>query len=254
MNLEEKLLQVTYNDDTDSVIDQFLNIYKDTPADLISNLEQRNILRIYNRKIKVSNIFFRNAFMKIYSQYFNSHPINMRESSILMADNLLDKELNEDLGLIIYPIYGPNEGYRKDLTEQVVYYFKDRIDINMPFVISGLIDVDKDYNLEYGLRLFLTDLTEVYNVDSLCGSSGRFSLKYINSKTGFPKRIGNGDKYLSLSDNGIRRVMRIKDCIISCENYNLVKSNEFFEINFIQENKVNNVVHDIHLKEIHENH
>lgn len=177
-------------------------------------------LNIFNTNIqsgplKGGNPFSRFTIANIYRGLTGEDiiPINLKLTWLASNKNLLTDSdtTNEDLGLVIYPNKGVHPYLWDDLREQVSSNFKD-VKLDIPFVITGLVDVFKDNRLEYNLGIRLNKLTEVYNSPILNGDGGKFNLGDEGLiKEGFPYNL-NSDGKLSLlvrkTHDGVCRLYR----------------------------------------------
>src|SRR3989344_3204219 len=162
------------------IIQRLLSEYKDTRADLGTlNTKARE------GPIQGSNIYYRFAVGNIVRELSGQDilPINPIESEIALANNTLTDHTKtyEDTGLVVYPKEGYNPVLWKRLREIAQskefrdYITKERINLKLPFVATGLMNVVKDYEFEYNLRLDPNEHTLFYNVPILTQGDGKFS-------------------------------------------------------------------------------
>ncbi len=203
------IFQLDYQDEiAREAVKLVLDRYKGTRAALDTfNIEEQG-------PVKGSNIYSRNALVNAYREISkeNVRPINPRESEIALAnDALIDPTSTyEDLGIVVYPEEGSNHRIWKYLREQVKSNFPE-VKLNIPFIITGLMNVVKDKSYENKLKLGFNELTDVYNVPILSEKSEKFDSKDSElKKTGFPSKLGKGNRNLYNSDNGVRSFGR--DC------------------------------------------
>ncbi len=137
----------------------------------------------------------------------------------------------EDSGFTVYPKWGTHSKLWNHLRKQTKTYFND-IDLEIPFVVEGLVDVIKDNNFDdsYNLRVdFNKDsLTKVTQVPILTKGDGTFDSKDEGlSKNGFPYKLNsNGNRQISTAGSGVRRLYRIRDLDLNFGNGDLINSSE----------------------------
>ncbi|MAG47770.1 hypothetical protein CL617_04130 [archaeon] len=165
--------------------------------------------------VRGSNIYFRNKLIEIYRQLSGEDvlPITQTQSEIALAnDTLIDpKETYEDTGLAIYPEQGYNEilwKHLRDIASSNEY--KDNLDLKLPFIVTGLLNVTKDDSFEYSLRLDPTEHTLIYNVPALAKGDGSFNSNDPSLIIdGFPSFLdSNGDRNLWTESSGALRLYR----------------------------------------------
>ena len=88
--------------------------------------------------------------------------------------------------------------------------YKDSVDLEIPFVVTGLMKPVKDDKFEYGLRLDPIDgLTLMYNVPILAQRANRFDSEDPElQRTGFPGKLGEGNRTLYTQNKGVYRLIR----------------------------------------------
>ena len=196
------IFQLQYDEAGREAVKKVLQDYKGTRAALDTfNVES-------NGPIKGSNVYSRFALGNAYREITKEdiRPIHARESEIALANNTLidPSSTYEDLGIVVYPKEGANPGLYKHLREQVKTKFKD-VSLKKPFIITGLANVIRVSDVEYGLGLDLNELTEVYNVPILSKDDGNFSFEDKQlQKTGFPSKLGKGNRTLYTTKDGVR--------------------------------------------------
>ncbi|MEK6835265.1 MAG: hypothetical protein AABX61_03320, partial [Nanoarchaeota archaeon] len=188
--------------------------------------------------VKGSNIYSRFALANAYREISkeNIRPINPRESEIALANDALTDQTStyEDLGLAVYSKEGSNPKLWKNLREQVKSNFAN-VNLSKPFVITGLMKVVKDSNYEDGLKLDADELTEVYNVPILNKKTGSFDTKDPQlQKTGFPSKLGKGNRTLYTSDNGVQGFFRNGNLVLDARYDNLADSNDDGRVHFVK--------------------
>jgi hypothetical protein len=188
--------------------------------------------------VKGSNIYSRFALLNAYREITkeNLRPINARESEIALAnDALIDPNSTyEDLGLIVYPKEGTNPKIGKYLREQVKSDFKG-VKLDKPFIITGLMNVVKNDRYEYELRLDFNELTDVYNVLVLSRETGKFDSKDLRlQKTGFPSKLGKGNRTLYIGNNGVRRFCRDGGLDLGAGGDGLANSSDGGRVNVVR--------------------
>ncbi|HLC52839.1 MAG TPA: hypothetical protein VJI98_06345 [Candidatus Nanoarchaeia archaeon] len=155
------LFQAQYDEIGREAVKKILSDYKTT----------RVALNVLNPKAKRgpidgSNIYSKFALGNTYRELSGQDvlPLDLMDNSLVLYRDLIKdwSETYEDLGLIVYPGKGYNPALWKHLREIAQSDFDNSVDL--PFVITGLMDVIKDDKFEYGLRLDPTEFTEMYNV------------------------------------------------------------------------------------------
>ena len=211
------IFQAQYDEIGREAVKKVLSDYKDTRAALDTlNPKEKG-------PIRGSNIYFRSALGNAYRELVSQEilpqdvlPINPRESEIALANNTLTDPTKtyEDLGLSVYPKEGYNPVLWKHLREQVKSHFKDSVDLKLPFIVTGLMNVIKDDKFEYGLRLdYIPELTQMYNVPILAQEEiDSFSSEDPElQRSGFPSKLGEGNRTLYTANTGARRFIRSGD-------------------------------------------
>ena len=200
------IFQLEYDEAGREAVKMVLDKYKKTRAALNTfNVED-------NGPVKGSNIYARFALANSYRELTKEdiRPINAKESEIALANGTLTDPTStyEDLGLIVYPAKGANPILWGYLRDKVKSNFP-KVNLNKPFIITGLADIVKDSSLEDGLGLELNELTEVYNVPILSKETGTFDTNNSElQKTGFPSKLGEGKRNLYAAKDGVRRFVR----------------------------------------------
>ena len=200
------VFRLEYDKEGREAVKKVLTDYKGTRAALDTfNVEAQG-------PVRGSNIYSRFALGNAYREIIKEdvRPINARESEIALTNDALTdpRSTYEDLGLVVYPNKGINEKLYSYLREQVKSNFKN-VKLNKPFIVTGLMNVVRDSNYGNGLRLELNELTEVYNVPILSKETGNFDTNDLGlQKTGFPGKLGKGNRTLYTSDNGVQRFGR----------------------------------------------
>ena len=138
------------------------------------------------------------------------------KKTILVKGTLLNpaKTYTDTMCFAVNPNLGPNEILKKNIVKQINSESKyhDNIDLKMPFVVGSLISFRKNNNADYGLEvLFDKDgLTEVYNHPALLKGllkGGIFEFNFGDLgliETGFPYKLGEGDRELLVANSGVR--------------------------------------------------
>ncbi len=225
-----KIFQLRYDENVIEVLHNLHKDYQNTKAFPISSIDSN-----YDRPVKDSNTYFRNAFGNYYNKLIDKtvFPITPAESEQALEKELLvdSYETYEDLGLIIFikkeNVNLSNPELYQHIIDQVKSNYK-KIDISTPFIISGLMDVIKNLKYEYGLRLDLNEFTRIYNIDgifnekNLDSHSTYLGINYLSFEsdnrdlkiTGFPSESGAGEEKRRIyfpkpqSRSGIFRVGR----------------------------------------------
>ena len=160
--------------------------------------------------VRGSNFYFRLTLGNILRKLgADCTPLTPAQSEIALAQDLLTglTSTYEDLGLSIYPNEGVNPKLWKHLREQS----QGKVDLSIPYILTGLADVVIDDKFENGLRIDLSDLTQIYNVPILSQKDGSFDSNNPElTKSGFPSKLGNGSRKLYTRDNndGVGRAYR----------------------------------------------
>ena len=164
-----------------------------------------------NGVVKGCNFFYKTVLSNIVRELSNEDiiPMNQLISEFFLSKNRLEDVNNtyEDSGFTIYPRKEVNPKSWQHIREQAKSYFSN-IDLDVPFVVEGLMNIIKDSNYENGLRIdFNKDgLTIVTQVPILSQGDGKFSSKDPGLlKTGFPYKLDKqGDRNLYTADDGCR--------------------------------------------------
>ncbi len=196
------IFQLEYDEAGREAVKLVLDKYKGTKVALNTfNVEDQD-------PVKGSNIYSRFALANAYRELTKEDimPIDPRQSEIALANGTLTDPTStyEDLGLIVYPAKGANPVLWGYLRTQVKGDFP-KVNLNKPFIITGLADVFKNSGLENELGLELNELTEVYNVPILSKGDGTFDTNDPQlQKTGFLSRLGKGKRDLYTAKDGVR--------------------------------------------------
>src|SRR3989344_7725349 len=161
--------------------------------------------------VKGCNFFYKAALSNIARELSNEDIIPMTQliSELFLNGGKLEDVNNtyEVSGFTNYPQRGANPKSWQHFRDQAKAYFPN-IDLDVPFVVEGLMDVVKDDNYECGLRIdFNKDgLTIATKVPVLSKGNGKFSSKDPGLlKTGFPYELDKeGDRHSYTVDNGCR--------------------------------------------------
>ena len=229
------IFQLEYDESGREAVKKVLEDYKDTVA----------ALGTFNVKaqghVRGSNIYSRFALADAYREITKEdvRPINARESEIALVNKTLTDPTStyEDLGLIVYPIKGANHSLWQYLREQVKSNFP-KVNLNKPFIITGLANVVENSSLENKLGLELNELTEVYNVPIL-NKKGDSDYNFDSEdkelqKTGFPSKLGRGNRTLYTASDGVRRFYRNVDLSLSARNDDLAFSNDAGRVHLVK--------------------
>lgn len=247
--IEFDVSQLEYDEIGKEAVKKVLKDYKNTAAALeIFDINS-------DGPVKGSSIYSRfalvNAGREITKE--NLMPITPKESEIALKNNALTdfKGNYEDLGLVVYPREGANARLWKYSRQQVKSNFPE-VDLKIPFVMTGLMDVVKDKKYENGLRLDINQLTEVYNVPILTTEEiGEFDTEDLELlETGFPSKLGKGSRNLYSSDDGVRRFWRDGDLNLSARSSKLAEWAKNGRLNFTRNFSSKNL-EDL-LKEVNE--
>ena len=165
--------------------------------------------------VKGCNFFYKAALSNIARELSNEDIIPMTQliSELFLNGGKLEDVNNtyEVSGFTNYPQRGANPKSWQHFRDQAKAYFPN-IDLDVPFVVEGLMDVVKDDNYECGLRIdFNKDgLTIATKVPVLSKGDGKFSSKDPGLlETGFPYELDKeGDRHSCAVDNGGRRFFR----------------------------------------------
>lgn len=233
------VLQLEYDEDGREAVKKVLTDYRGTRAALDTfNIENKG-------PVRGSNIYARFALGNAYREVTgeNVRPITPRESEIALAnDALVDPTSTyEDLGLTVYPNKGVNEKLWQNLREQIKSNFPNVI-LNKPFIITGLANVVKNPSLEYELGLELNELTEVYNVPILTRDTGNFSSDDEGlQKTGFPGKLGKGNRTLYTAKDSVRRFYRNRNLNLNAGSVGLANSGDDGRVNVAKNFSIGNL-------------
>ncbi len=137
----------------------------------------------------------------------------------------------EDLAVVVYSTKGANSQLAQHLASQL----KERgIEVKFPMVVYGLQTV-KDGQFPNGLRFDLGDLAVAYHVPILSIETGRFNASDPElAKTGFPSKLGEGNRTLYTAKDGLRRVDRDWVLVLNADGVNLPYSNEAGRVSFVK--------------------
>jgi hypothetical protein len=109
----------------------------------------------------------------------------------------------EDTGLVLRTEEEPNSYLARNLIEQVKTRDpKAKMPVMIP--LRGL-ELERDADSPHGLSFKLGDDVELIYAPILNKEGGGFSSADINDKTGLPKKLGKGDRYLRTSNRGLSR-------------------------------------------------
>ena len=197
--------------------------------------------------VKGCNFFYKAALSNIARELSNEDIIPMTQliSELFLNGGKLEDVNNtyEVSGFTNYPQRGANPKSWQHFRDQAKAYFPN-IDLDVPFVVEGLMDVVKDDNYECGLRIdFNKDgLTIATKVPVLSKGNGKFSSKDPGLlKTGFPYELDKeGDRHSYVVDNGCRWFDRDGSGLIAL-NFDLAVSNVTGRVHFAKNFSVLNL-------------
>ena len=183
--------------------------------------------------VKGCHFFYKAALIGILRELSKEDLTSMTQQ---ISEMFLDRlpEVNstyQDSGFTVYPKWGTHSKLWNHLRKQTKTYFND-IDLEIPFVVEGLVDVIKDNNFDdsYNLRVdFNKDsLTKVTQVPILTKGDGTFDSKDEGlSKNGFPYKLNsNGNRNIYTAEDGVRRLYRNRNLSLGFGNDDLVNSDE----------------------------
>ena len=242
------IFQAQYDEPGREAVKKILSDYKNTNVCLDTlNPNEKG-------PINGSNPYFRFALGNAYRELTNQDvlPINPKESEIALANNTLTNpgETYEELGLLVYSNKGYNLVLWQHLREIAKTQYKDSVDLEIPFVVTGLMKPVKDDKFEDGLRLDTIDgLTLMYNVPILAQRTNRFdSVNKFDSedpelqRTGFPGKLGEGNRILFTQNNGVHRLIRGGEGLYLYARYgNLVTMHDDCRIHLVAKNSSRNL-------------
>lgn len=110
----------------------------------------------------------------------------------------------EDTGLVLRTEGEPNSYLASHLMKQVKARESKRMPVMIP--LAGL-DLEKDSNSPYGLAFKLRDDVELIYAPILKKFGSHFSSADIDEKTGLPKKLREGWRYLSTRKKGLSRLI-----------------------------------------------
>jgi|SRR3989344_3398814 len=236
------IFQAQYDEPGREAVKKILSDYKNTNVCLDTlNPNEKG-------PINGSNPYFRFALGNAYRELTNQDvlPINPKESEIALANNTLTNpgRTYEDLGLSVYS----KEGYYnpvlwQHLREIAKTQYKDSVDLEIPFVVTGLMKPVKDDKFEYGLRLDPIDgLTLMYNVPILAQRANRFDSEDPElQRTGFPGKLGEGNRTLYTQNKGVYRLIRGEGLFLDARYENLVSSYDACRVHLVAKNSSGNL-------------
>ncbi|MBS3134337.1 hypothetical protein J4214_03835 [Candidatus Woesearchaeota archaeon] len=241
------IFQAQYDEPGREAVKKILSDYKNTNIRSFNQFLEKG-------PIKGSNPYFRFALGNAYRELTNQDvlPINPKESEIALANNTLTNpgETYEELGLLVYSNKGYNLVLWQHLREIAKTQYKDSVDLEIPFVVTGLMKPVKDDKFEDGLRLDTIDgLTLMYNVPILAQRTNRFdSVNKFDSedpelqRTGFPGKLGEGNRILFTQNNGVHRLIRGGEGLYLYARYgNLVTMHDDCRIHLVAKNSSRNL-------------
>ena len=109
----------------------------------------------------------------------------------------------EDTGLVLRTEGEPNSYLASHLMKQVKARESKRMPVMIP--LAGL-DLEKDSNSSHGLSFKLRNGAELIYALILNKRDGYFSPVDIDEKTGLPKKVSKGDRYLYTRNDGLSRL------------------------------------------------
>ena len=241
------IFQAQYDEPGREAVKKILSDYKNTNIRSFNQFLEKG-------PIKGSNPYFRFALGNAYRELTNQDvlPINPKESEIALANNTLTNpgETYEELGLLVYSNKGYNLVLWQHLREIAKTQYKDSVDLEIPFVVTGLMKPVKDDKFEDGLRLDTIDgLTLMYNVPILAQRTNIFdSVNKFDSedpelqRTGFPGKLGEGNRILFTQNNGVHRLIRGGEGLYLYARYgNLVTMHDDCRIHLVAKNSSGNL-------------
>jgi hypothetical protein len=188
--------------------------------------------------VKGCNFFYKASMSSIARELSKEDliPMTQKISELFINKNKLEDINNtyEDSGFTIYPKEGSSPILWKHLREQTKTYCPN-INLDKPFVIEGLVDISKDDKFEYGLKVDFNKcgLTIVTQVPILSKGDGIFSSEDRElQKTGFPSKLGQGNRTLYTANNGVRGFYRSGYLNLGARNDNLADSNDTGRVHF----------------------
>ena len=137
----------------------------------------------------------------------------------------------EDLGIVVYSLNGSND----KLAQHLIAQAKERgVETRFPMVFYHL-KTAKDDKFPYGLRMDLDDNAVVYHAPILASQTSKF--KSDNKglvQTGLPDEVEEGDRTLYTARDGLRRLHRVRDLVLSANNDRLPFSYEAGRVSFVK--------------------
>lgn len=226
-----QIFQLQYDESGREAVKKVLSDYEGTRAAL-STFDSK----AKKGPVRGSNVYSRFALGNVYRALTNEdvRPITPKESEIALDSNALTKptETYEDLGLPVYRNKGANPVLWKHLREQIKSNFED-VNLNKPFVVTGLMGVIIDDKYENGLRFDLNELTEVYNVPILSKKTGSFTSDDPElQRTGFPSKLGEGNRTLWTASKGVRKLYRFRNLYLLAYDAYLADSDDTGRVHF----------------------
>ncbi len=238
IDIRPRIIELKFDDPiVKEALFRIIGEYKGTV--IASNIKRLN--RIYEGSIKGSDPYTDSALILKYRELSgrNILPINPEQSEQALAEGVLNdpvltnpEEMYLDIGLFsVFPEKGVNTVTWENIREQAKEYFRDSVNLELPFIVTGLMKPVKDGKFEKGIRPdYIEGLTRMYNVPILAQGNGYFdaddSQLQINGFPGklFPTRQKETDRYLATSSNGVLRLYRDTNQYLDAEVGNLVGS------------------------------
>ncbi|MFH1585319.1 MAG: hypothetical protein ABIB79_00950 [archaeon] len=128
----------------------------------------------------------------------------------------------EDTELVLRTNDDPNSYLADNLMNQVKQRGKKKMPIMIP--LRGL-ELEKDTNSPYGLTFKLKENAELIYSPTLNKDNGYFLSTDINEKTGLPKKLGKGERYLYTRNKGLSRLYLNRSLNLYSRNDDLAISN-----------------------------
>ena len=126
--------------------------------------------------------------------------------------------------------YSRNTPLAKDLGKQLKargIKFSPKNPVVIPLTDLELQRAENNYGLTFKIRdSTISEEADIYEVPIL-GEEGKFDSEDINEKTGFPGKLGKGNRYLYTRDSGLSRLYLDNGLSVGSDYWGLVNSDDY---------------------------
>ena len=201
----------------------FLEEYQERVRDDYNNNSVLNVLNYEDGIVKGSNPYAVVLANQILKQE-GLRTATQADLEMILKINALDlRGVYVDTGLVLRSENEPNKSLAKYLVNQEKK--KGYEHTKNPLVIwLNQLNLENNKNSPKGLRFKLSENCETFYSPTL-KKNGEFSLDDIDEKTGLPKKISSGNRYLYTRDSGLSRLCLDRGSSLFSIEGNLLHSN-----------------------------